>query len=91
MGKCKPKGGKGGKGRSVLLAVVSALCAGCSSQGMISAAAVDAPFRAVMDRHDAYVQADATLADAQKQAFLRTSQIARAVLDAAKPAPVAAK
>ena len=64
-----------------LLVVLFLALGGCH---MISADAVDGTLRGVIARHDAYVQKDAKLTAAQRQADLLDTQLLIADLNAAE-------
>lgn len=56
---------------------------GCGSRGTIRADALDGVIQPVLDRHDAYVENDASLAPVQTEAYLRSSDLIRGTVDAA--------
>ena len=64
----------------VLLAALSSSCKG----NMIRADAIDGLVREVAERHDRYVGADAALSETQKSVYLRSTELLRAVIEAAK-------
>jgi len=57
-------------------------CAGLNGQ-MVEAAVLSPALAPVLDRHDAYVRADATLNEVEKSTFLTSSELTRSILDAA--------
>ena len=67
------------------LIVLAGLAAGCSSQGMVNAVAVQPVLTPVLDRHDNYVANDAGLSDVEKATYLRSTAILRDTLNAANP------
>ena len=69
----------------LFLAVIAmSLGAGCSSRGMINADAVETSVMVVSARHDAYVTADPNLSTEDKADFLRSTELLRKVIEAAK-------
>jgi len=74
---------KNGTVKMILPFAALAICglAGCS--GMIKASQVKIPMNGIMDRHDAYIEADAAMSDLQRRIYLRDSEIIRGVLDEA--------
>ncbi len=77
------------------LALAIALCAimlctpGCGALGLcgdssIPATALEQPVQAVTQRHDAYILADETLSPAERDLYLRTSEMLRALVDEAQ-------
>ena len=73
-----------GNGAKVLLmGLVLAGVAGCC-KGHIRADSIDGLVDKVATRHDDYVQKDATLKDADKAIFLRSTELLRKVVDEAK-------
>ena len=71
----------------VLFALALCLLGGCQmfqgGKGQISAVAIEAPMTGVMQRHDAYVTADANLTDVEKTTFLRSSELVKKAMDTA--------
>lgn len=58
---------------------------GCPGDGdKLDVAAVDAPLRALCDRHDKYVKADKSLPQVEKDIALRTTELVRKALDTAQ-------
>lgn len=70
-----------------LIVLALSMCVGCQT-GTIQADAVDGTFRRVAERHDRYIAADPGLSAVEKSVSLRDTGLLRAVLDAARPAPV---
>ncbi len=71
--------------KNVVLAV-ALLASGCSSKGMISAENTWPAVEIVLDRHDAYVNADPNLDAPKRASELRTSAMIRqAYVEAQKP------
>lgn len=69
---------------AVMLAVAMMIgVSGCDKGDKVDLAAVDAPIRALLDRHDKYVKADASLAQIDKDIAVRTSDLIRKTLDTA--------
>lgn len=66
-------------------ALLALAATGCSQPGMVSVSAIDAPVNAVCDRHDAYVEADTSLSDLEKETYLRTTTLLRRVVEEARP------
>lgn len=56
---------------------------GCQSKGTIVAGAIDVPMTKIMERHDAYVNADSGLTQVERDTYLRSSELMRRVLDTA--------
>lgn len=54
---------------------------GCSERGTIRAAAIDGVMQPVLDRHDAYVENDDSLAPVQTETYLRSSAQLRGAID----------
>jgi len=67
--------------------IALALAACTTLQPGIQPEAIDGLVRAVADRHDAYVTADETLDPYDRATYLRSTEILRQVLDAAKRQP----
>lgn len=65
------------------LAVLLVCLGGCAGN-MISVDAIEDSVAKVAERHDAYVNADATLSAEDKALYLRTTEILRGVMEAAK-------
>ena len=71
----------GGKSKALLLAALLLIpLSGCKTN-MVSVEAIKPGLTQVLDRHDAYVKADAKLEDFLKKVYLRTSELIRMVLD----------
>ena len=64
----------------VLLTALTVL-SGCSAQGLVSANNIKPAVDVVTAEHIAYVQADASLSDAEKAKQTRTSQLLKEVVD----------
>lgn len=58
------------------------LCTGCAANLRVKAVAPT--MRRIMSRHDAYVRADATLSDLQRETQLRSSELLERVLKEAE-------
>ena len=56
---------------------------GCSTS-TIRVEAIADPIRLVADRHDAYIQADDTLSDLERETYLRTTSLLRQVIEEAE-------
>lgn len=69
--------------------IIAAAClslfalAACSPQGTINASALQGVMEPVLDRHDAYVSADDSLLDFQKETYLRSSELIREMVRSA--------
>lgn len=68
-----------------ILATVGLLAAlaGCSSN-TIRVEAIRDPIRFVADRHDAYVRADESLSDLERETYIRTSRLLRELIEEAE-------
>lgn len=68
-----------------IVLVVSALTlGGCVSRGTIPAADIEPLIEVVGERHDAYVEADESLSEAQKGVALRSTALLRKVVQEAR-------
>jgi hypothetical protein len=76
------------KTRTVAATILSlsacAVLGACCPQKAIDADAVSEPLIRVADRHDHYVDQDASLTDAEKRTYLRTTELLREIVDAAQ-------
>lgn len=59
----------------LILLCASAAVSSCSAAGMIDASLSGPAMKAVAERHDAYVKADQSLTQEQRDAFLLESEI----------------
>ncbi len=67
--------------RLIPLILFSSLLIGCQPSQTIDAKAMNGVARPVLDRHDAYVNADTALLPVQKETYLRSSILVRDLLD----------
>lgn len=65
--------------RFLALVFAASMLASCQ-MGMIRADAIDGPVNRIADRHDAYVQEDASLSDEEKSIYLRSSELLRRII-----------
>jgi len=73
--------------KNVLILLTSlTVLGGCSAQGIVSANNIKPAVDVVTAEHIAYVQADATLSDAEKAKRVRTSELLKKVVDDAASA-----
>jgi hypothetical protein len=72
------------------VAAIALLLPSCAPLGYIRVSSIAAPARRVMERHDAYVKADESLTDIQRETRLRTSELLERVLKAAEDAAAGA-
>lgn len=66
----------------LLVALLALSLAGCG-KGKVNAAALQAPLKAVTERHDAYVKADAKLSDVERSTALRSSELLNKAMEEA--------
>ena len=59
----------------LLLTFVSGCC-----PGMVRVEAIDGTVDSITERHDAYVEADTTLTDEQKEVYLRSTELLQKLL-----------
>lgn len=69
--------------KQIITILLLCSCIGCASRTVNVDAISDGVFYVTV-RHDAYVQGDETLTEAQKQQYLRTSELLRNVVNEAK-------
>ncbi len=69
---------------AALLVVTAVASLGCSSKGTIHVDAIETLVMKVSERHDRYVTTDPTLVESEKADFLRSTEILRKVIEAAK-------
>ncbi len=67
----------------MIFAVLVCSLVGCN-QGMITVDAIDDSVQDIVTRHDAYVNADASLSAVEKRTYLRSSELLLRVLKEAK-------
>jgi hypothetical protein len=56
---------------------------GCAPKHAVDAEALSGPLNAVSDRHDAYVRADESLSEVERNTALRSSELLRGVVSEA--------
>ena len=66
------------------VAVLAIASGGGCSTSTIRVEAIADPVRLVADRHDAYIQADDTLSDLERETYLRTTSLLRQVIEEAE-------
>lgn len=68
----------------VMAIVIPMLALSCASRGAIQVDAIETLVEKVSERHDQYVTADPNLSEGDKADFLRSTDLLRKVIEAAK-------
>ena len=67
----------------VVILIMASGLSGCLSSGSIQATSIAGSFKKIRARHDAYVHADSSLVEFEKQVYLDSTELMQQVIDEA--------